>query len=185
MRGLVTGLILIASAPTYAAGLLEDLDAHLSVSAGGGLAHGVAGVKLELRLTWIAAFGFFGIVGVSGYSPGARYGLGARLYLFRSERGAAFVSVEYAQSTESYRERPACCEWFEIKEANLGGVVGYRYAFRPGFFGEIGVGPAWNWYHHQGVGSSGTYSDDGTQERFGLTKELKLPNFDLALGFEW
>jgi len=185
VRTFVTGLLLIASTPVCAAGLLEDLDAHLAVSAGGGLAHGVAGVKLELRLAWIAAFGFFGAVGVSGYSPGPRYGLGARVYLYRSERGAVFASVEYAQSTVSYRERPTCCEWFDIKEANLGGVLGYRYAFRPGFFGEIGVGPAWNWYHHQGVGSTGTYSDDGTQERFGLTKELKMPNFDLALGFEW
>jgi hypothetical protein len=185
MRAFVTGLVLVASAPAHAIGFLDAVDGHLSLSGGGGLAHGVGGVKLELRLAWIAAFGSFGLVGVSGYSPGVRLAVGGRLYLLRTERGAGFISVEYAQARASYRERPSCCEWFEIKEANLGGVIGYRYAFVPGFFGEIGVGPAWNWFRHEGVGFTGTYSDTGTEKRFGLTKELKIPNFDLALGFEW
>ena len=185
MRALITGLSLAVSAPAHAIGFLDPVDGHVSVSGGGGLAYGVAGFKVELRLAWLAAFGSFGFVGVSDYTPDLRLGVGGRIYLFRTERGAGFVSVEYAQARASYRERPACCEWFEIKEASLGGVVGYRYAFVPGFFGEIGVGPAWNWYRHEGVGASGTYSDTGTEQRFGLTKELKIPNFDLALGFEW
>ena len=184
MRALVTGLVLAVSAPAYAIGFLDPVDGHVSVSGGGGLAHGVGGVKLELRLAWFAAFASLGVVGPSGFSPGPRWVLGGRIYLLRTERGAGFVSVEYAQASESWHDRP-CCEFYEVKEANLGGSIGYRYAFVPGFFGEIGIGPAWNWYRRQGINFTGNYADTGTEQRFGLTKELKIPNFDLALGFEW
>jgi hypothetical protein len=187
VRRLVIGLVVTVARPAIADGFLQDWSPHLSLSGGGGLAHGVAGGKIELRVRWIAAFGLVGLVGASGDSPGLRYGLGARVYLFEAGPGVGFVSVEYAQAKVSSHDL-SCCEWFETKEANLGGVLGYRFLFQPGYFFEVGIGPAWNWSHSRGVSGGFTvsgYYDNGAQVAFGLTKEIKAPNFDLALGFEW
>ena len=170
MRALVTAFVLTAAGGAAA----ETL--HFSLSGGAGLAHGLAGLKIEGRYGPAAAF-----AGV-GLGWGIRPAGGIRYYFANGESGAGFVSLEYAYSNESYYDR-SCCEYYDDTYHNFGAILGYRFRFARGFL-ELGIGPAWTLLHEKGVPGVGV-AYDRTRVTFGHSGYNGFPDFDLALGFEF
>jgi hypothetical protein len=171
LRALVTTLVLTASSAAPA----ETF--HSSLSGGAGLAYGLAGLKFELRYGPAAAF--FGLgLGWGSTRPAA----GIRYYFADGPTGAGFLSLEYARYNESWYDT-SCCEYRDDTYHGLGAVLGYRFRFAHGFL-EAGVGPAWTLLHSRGEGPfAGPH--DTKQVSFGLMGTNGVPDFDLALGFEF
>ena len=148
---------------------------HFSLSGGAGIAHGIAGLKFEVQYGPVAAFAGLGLV---------RPAAGVRYYFGRSERGAGFVSLDYAHYNDSWYDR-SCCEFYDDTENSLGAVLGYRFRYPPGpGFVELGIGPAWTWVHEKGLPPTGA-AYDRREFLFGMASFMRaVPNFVVAVGVE-
>ena len=158
----------------FAFAVLLAAPLHFSVAAGVGPAFGIAGAHAELRWNHLAAYAGYGDDLAVDPAAGA-VATGARAFWFSNGDGP-FLSLDAAWSNNHLDFGAG--EYADIHDLLLGGAVGMRLLHESGFFYEFGLGIMTERTRRNGWGPVSPHA-------FSTEDRKVLPDFDLAVGFEF